>query len=31
MINTLDEHLVRDPHDLHAKAEAQPDLAAEEV
>lgn len=31
MINTLDGHLVRDPHDLHAEVEAQLDLAAEEV
>ncbi|WP_376777761.1 three-helix bundle dimerization domain-containing protein [Kibdelosporangium persicum] len=27
----LDGHLVRDPHDLHAKVEAQLDQAAEEV
>ena len=31
MINTLEGHQVRDPHDLHAKVEAQLDLAAEEV
>lgn len=31
MASTLDGHRVRDPHDLHAKVEAQLDLAAEEV
>jgi len=31
VINTLDGHLVRDPHDLHGEVEAQLDLAAEEV
>nr|WP_042177981.1 hypothetical protein [Kibdelosporangium sp. MJ126-NF4]CEL12895.1 hypothetical protein [Kibdelosporangium sp. MJ126-NF4]CTQ98579.1 hypothetical protein [Kibdelosporangium sp. MJ126-NF4] len=31
MVATLDGHLVRDPHDLHTKVEAQLDLAAAEV
>jgi hypothetical protein len=31
VVNTLDGHRVRDPHDLHTKLEAQLDLAAEEV
>ncbi|ONI76265.1 hypothetical protein ALI144C_37025 [Actinosynnema sp. ALI-1.44] len=31
MAATLDGHLVRDPHDLHAKVEAQLDVAAAEV
>lgn len=31
MVTTLDGHNVRDPHDLHARVEAQLNLAAEEV
>ncbi|GGM94209.1 hypothetical protein GCM10011609_34600 [Lentzea pudingi] len=31
MVSTLEGHVVRDPHDLHAEVEAQLELAAEEV